>query len=80
VSPSKPEWRRGDGCREPRDRAAVWYDETTEEYVLVLNWPGGRRDEERFATATLLRQRLVDLKRQLARLRSNRSDPPTRHL
>jgi hypothetical protein len=40
------------------------YDNRTGEYVLVIEWPEGR-EEERFATVALFRERLRELEAQL---------------
>jgi hypothetical protein len=40
------------------------FDNRTGEYVLVIDWPD-RREEERFATIVLFRQRLRELEAQL---------------
>jgi hypothetical protein len=42
------------------------YDNRAGEYVLVIRWPGDHRQEERFATAVLFRERLIELQTQLA--------------
>jgi hypothetical protein len=41
------------------------YDDRTDEYVLIIDWPD-RSEEERFATAALFRKRLLKLDIQLA--------------
>lgn len=40
-------------------------DNRTAEYVLVVHWSADHRPEERFATATLFRKRLLKLETQL---------------
>lgn len=42
----------------------VRYDNRHDEYVLVVDWPD-RREEERFATAILFRERLRQLEARL---------------
>jgi hypothetical protein len=48
------------------------YDNRTDEYVLVIDWPD-RSEEERFATAALFRKRLLELELQLAAERWRRN-------
>jgi hypothetical protein len=42
------------------------YDNRTAEYVLILTSADGRYEEERFATGSKFRRRLVDLEGRLA--------------
>jgi hypothetical protein len=44
---------------------ATRYDNRSAEYVLVVSWSADRRQEERFATAVLLRKRLLGLETQI---------------
>lgn len=49
------------------------YDDDTEDYVLVVHWPDGRQETERFADAPAFRQRLVELENgpQVQRIRAD---------
>jgi hypothetical protein len=71
-------------------RIELRYDNRTGEYVLVIHWPGDHHQEERFATAVLFRERLIELETQLAAGRWKRNgsvvilpdgwaDKPPRH-
>ena len=42
-------------------RIETRYDNDTGDYVLVVNWPDGRRQTERFSTLSDFRQRVVEL-------------------
>ena len=46
-------------------RIETRYDNRSAEYVLVVSWSADRRQEERFATAVLLRKRLLEVEAQI---------------
>jgi hypothetical protein len=52
------------------------YDNATSEYVLMLRWPDGREDIERFLDREAYRQRLLALESRLETEQWVRHGPP----
>lgn len=52
------------------------YDNRTAEYVLVVHWSADHRQEERFATKVLFRERLLELQAQVNRGGWRKDGPP----
>lgn len=42
-------------------RVETRYDNDSAEYVLIVHWPGGRHQTERFSTLADFRERVVEL-------------------
>ncbi|MGB7220035.1 MAG: hypothetical protein WBD07_14655 [Vicinamibacterales bacterium] len=57
-------------------RLETRYDNATSEYVLVVNWPDGREDTERFTDREAYRQRLAVMESRLEAERWMRHGPP----
>lgn len=57
-------------------RLETRYDNDTSEYVLILNWPDGREETERFADQQDYRRRLVALENRFETERWVRHGPP----
>jgi hypothetical protein len=47
-------------------RVETRYDNNALEFVLVVHWPDGRQQEERFTNGSSFRERLVELETRLA--------------
>jgi hypothetical protein len=57
-------------------RIETRYDNSSSEYVLVVHWSVNHRQEERFATATLFRQRLIEIETQVDAEGWRKQGPP----
>jgi hypothetical protein len=57
-------------------RIETRYDNRTAEYVLVVHWSAGHRQEERFTTADLFRKRLLELEMQVNAEGLRKQGPP----
>lgn len=56
--------------------AETRFDNDTQDYVLVLNWPDGRQATERFSTVEAFQERLNRLRQELESEKWSQSGPP----
>jgi len=57
-------------------RIETRYDNRTAEYVLVVHWSDDHRNEERFATEVLFRNRVLAFEAQISAEGWKRNGPP----
>jgi hypothetical protein len=57
-------------------RIETRYDNRTAEYVLVVHWSADQRQEERFATEVLFRERLLEVEKHVDAEGWKKDGPP----
>ena len=57
-------------------RLETRYDNDSSEYVVIVHWPDGREETERFTDQDTYRRRLVELENRLETDHWSRQGPP----